>query len=322
MNIPPRLIKYRALALCCASALSAAANPARADAMPSMVVGRVGQSPIAMIFGAKAMATAATMRQQWLASGHRTIPAAGTLALTGGTVVKNTVVVGIAQSYPALSFTFTAGSAGFSGANFIFTSPSGAQSYFASYTQGPYATQGSAAFASVVPPGLYSQPGAWTLTSATLFDHAGNSVSYDSVQLAALFTGTSFNVVNQGPIDAVAPTILGGRVLTSTVSLSSPAPVFETKIAASDAGGAGLYNVYVFITAPLAGYSFAGITPLALPITRGVVETYDRLTGQGSPGNWTIYGYAVCDFASNCTQSNSSVDVQNLFGTTHFTVTQ
>lgn len=67
-----------------------------------------------------------------------------------------------------------------------------------------------------------TQPGTWSVVEVDLADLAGNEVTYTQPQLAAL-GNTSFTVTNSD-YTGVAPVLIGGAILTPTLSLSSAPP--------------------------------------------------------------------------------------------------
>ncbi|GAA0743975.1 hypothetical protein GCM10009107_09050 [Ideonella azotifigens] len=62
--------------------------------------------------------------------------------------------------------------------------------------------------------------GTWSITSLQVSDAAGNGRVYDAAALAQFGGSTSFNVVGASG-DTQAPTVVSGKVLTPTVSLSA-----------------------------------------------------------------------------------------------------
>ena len=69
----------------------------------------------------------------------------------------------------------------------------------------------------------YLPAGDYRFVTVHLYDHAGNVSSYDADALAALGR-TTVRVSNRGQTDAQAPTLLRGRVLTPTLSLTATHP--------------------------------------------------------------------------------------------------
>lgn len=99
------------------------------------------------------------------------------------------------------------------------------------------------------------QPGVWRIDHARIEDVAGNPGKYGAAALAALGNAT-ITVTNSGSYDTVAPTLTGGQVLTTSVSLSGTArgapgqaPFVGMKVQATDTGSTA--------TAGVAGAGFA-----------------------------------------------------------------
>jgi hypothetical protein len=190
--------------------------------------------------------------------------------------------------------------------------------------------------------GLYSgrllQPGTWTIDQARLVDLARNHSKYNQAALAAL-GNTSFTVVNNGPYDAVAPTLTGGQVLTPVVSLSAPArgttnqaPFVGAKVTLADTGSTAV-----------AGVAAAGVTfcladesrcldlmanPNASALATGTLIAglqVSAVVGQ-MPGEYLLYEVVVIDQAGNMRELLSTVfggtiDFSALFPTTKITLT-
>lgn len=307
-----------------AAALFAMSVPQYTASAGDLVVMSPGETPMQALRSAPSHDIAASLRASWRASGRGSAQTS-LPAITSGTVTTDTITIGDPAGYPALTFGFRTDTPGLNSAIFEFASPDGREIYTALYVQGPYATKGTASFAStsLMPAtlGLYSPPGTWTLQSATLYDWAGNSTTYSAAQLAQLFTKPSFNVVNKGQVDDTPPKILRGRILTQTVSRSAAFPLFKSTITATDAVS-GLYQALVFISPPgSGGSSIAQQSPMTTPKHTAVVDANTLLSSSYPVGVWKILAYSVCDFAGNCTGSGEKSDVLALFGTNTFTVT-
>ena len=297
------------LTACPPSQAADLANPARMSAP---------QRP-----GASRQAIAAALRSAWLAQGHTVQQLATTAAptITGGSVTASTITVGQAGQYPALSIAYKTDTPGVNFLSVEFASPNGKTTYSGGYGIYYHSDKGTVSFAIVNPVSLYASPGAWSLASATIYDNAGNSTTYTASQLAALFTGTSFTVVNNGPTAPAPPSIVSGKLLNTTVSVSTKFPVLAATITAKDGYGPGIYEAYVIISPPGGGYSFYSVLPNAKPVRAGMIKA-NNVFGPYSPtGSWTIVGFGVCDYAFDCSGSTADSDVVALFGTDTFTVT-
>lgn len=240
-------------------------------------------------------------------------------ALVAGAVVSATLTVGQAGSIPAVQVQYKTGPAGLVGLALTFVSPSGNESLTVSYYPQDLSTHRTV---TVEQPGsvpYYSQPGQWQLVSGFIEDYAGNFVSYDQTQLAALFQAPYITVINNGPVDITPPTVTSGQILTPTVSLSSPVPVFEANLTGSD-DVSGLYEPFVGILPPGGSYSQVDDAPMPFPLLSGTGTAYSTLFAGQPTGAWSIAFYAFCDLVGNCFTDTSAADIQSLFGTTTFKV--
>lgn len=295
-----------------AADLTAAAGHAGAAGLASAVSGQSHLRDMAI-----------ALRAQWLAHGHSVQQLATTSppTLTGGSVTASTITVGTAGEFPSLSVSYSTDTPGLNFVSAEFVSPNGKTVYGGGYATPYYTQSGTVSFAIVTPLSLYASPGQWSLASVMLIDNAGNSATYTARQLKALFTGLTFTVVNDGPVAKAAPKILGGQLLNDTVSLSASFPVLAATITAKDQSGPGIYQAYVIISPPGGSYSYYSFLPNARPVKGGKIKA-NNVFGPSSPtGTWSIVGYGVCDYASNCSGSQNDSDVVALFGTDTFTVT-
>jgi hypothetical protein len=240
--------------------------------------------------------------------------------ITAGAVVSGTVTVGKSGSLPEIKLTYKTDDGGLGGVEFTFTAPDGVQSLTYSYYPQGYSKSATVTFEANVPTPYYAQPGQWTLTSAFIEDNQFNYTQYDQAQLAALITNPYVSVVNNGPVDITPPVVTGGAILTPTVSLSSPIPVFEATLTGTD-DVSGMENAFVGIEPPGGTYSQVDVYNAPFPLLSGTLDAYSPIfTGQPT-GTWSITSYSLCDVAGNCFNDTSPADVTSLFGTDTFTVT-
>ncbi len=318
-----KLLAHVAVVPCALAALQGAelhAATLPGDLLAHRVYVKPGASPWADLGAAPAQARAAELRAKYLASGHK--DARGTApAITGGAVTASTLTVGEAGQYPTITFSYQTDTPGLNSVYFTFASPNGEAFYSANFGEPGYTTSGTASFANIATPGLWSQPGAWTLTGISIVDNAGTTTSYDAKQVAQLFTGLSYSVVNNGLVDGIPPHLRGGKIVNDTVSLSDRYPLLKVKLPATDAGS-GLQIGYVIISPPGGGYAFYEAVPLPLPVGKADIQAYTVFSPYDPTGTWSIVGFAVCDFANNCTGSTAQSAVIALLGTDTFTVTQ
>ena len=123
-----------------------------------------------------------------------------------------------------------------------------------------YASSGFPLASFALPAGISSlsrliEPGTWNVTYGYGYDAAGNVSYFDQPALQAL-GNTSFAVVNNGGYDKLNPTLVDGKILTPTVSLSafapgtsSEPPYVQVKVNATDPGDtavAGLKQVVLY----------------------------------------------------------------------------
>ena len=96
--------------------------------------------------------------------------------------------------------------------------------------------------------GRLLEPGAWTIVHVRLVDLAGNARKVEGAALAAL-GNTVFTVVNKSKFDNLAPTLVGGKLLTTSVSLSdtaggtAQAPFVGLKVSVADSGASDIAGV-------------------------------------------------------------------------------
>jgi hypothetical protein len=318
-----KLLAHMAVVPCALAGLQAV--PLHAATMPDdMLAHRVyvtpGTAPWAHLADVRAQARAAGLRATYLASGHKDVRSTAP-AITGGAVTAATLTVGQAGQYPSITFSYQTDTPGLNSVYFTFTSPNGEAFYAATFGEPAYTTSGTTSFANIGTPGLWSQPGTWTLASVTVLDNAGASTTYDAKQVATLFTGVSYSVVNNGLVDGTPPRLKGGKLVNDAVSLSGKYPLLKVKLSGTDAGS-GLQIGYVIISPPGNPYAFYEDVPLPLPVAKADIQAYTVFSPYDPTGTWNIVGYAVCDFAYNCTGSTAQSDIIKLLGTDTFTVTQ
>jgi len=241
--------------------------------------------------------------------------------ISAGAVKQGKLVVGQADSYPILKFTYNSKANPLEGVSFTFTSPNGAYSYTYNYNPRTLATGGTVVFEPDMNARYWSQPGRWTLTSAQIFDVQYNYTEYDQAQLAAMFPEPYITVVNNGLVDVTPPVVTAGHILTPSVSLSSPVPTFRVTLTGTD-DVSGIGVSFVVVEAPGGTFGQTLLAPVPTPTKAGTVVAYASLfTGQKT-GKWSITGYGLCDLAGNCLSYSKEADVKKLFGTTSFTVTK
>ncbi len=292
------------------------------SALSSRIMLSRGESPALAMMQARVQARAAKLRSAWKAAGHAEPEAAVAPEIVSGSILTSSLNVDLPGAAPKATVTYKTGASSLSYVELYFYSNNSSQVYYLSYDPYYYATastHGTATFSGYAYPlGLYSAAGTWTLGFAYVVDYAGNYTYYNSTQLATLFSKLTFNVTSRYQ-DIVNPTISAGKVLTSTVSESAKNPVFKLSITAAD-HGSGLGSVFALVEPPGAGYGYEVYGDTALPAATATIPGSLYMSGLPT-GTWTIYGYGACAVAGNCLYDYNSADVQALFGTTSFTVT-
>ncbi len=157
-----------------------------------------------------------------------------------------------------------------------------------------------------------TSPGEWSVYEVDIADVAGNSVAYDQVALAALGR-TDFTVTNSY-YSTKAPKLLGGSILTPTISLATPPagtaagtlPFAEMDVKASYAVTekiAGIDAVSATFCMPSninngCTDSFGVTGQTGLPLQKpGTIGLSNQLTSTANPGSkvqtGTYYLYSV-----------------------------
>lgn len=295
------------------------ASAARADVTPGPIAVARGQSVSQAIAQAQLTQRVATLRAQWLST-HRTPSTAVPPQILSGSILTPTLTVAVAKSVPVIKFTYTTGSPGLAFVQVILTSPDGLVSLLPLYAQGTRTTGGTIVFSNPDNLPYFSQPGPWSITGAYISDQSGNYTQYDQAQAQALFTPSAVTVVNNGPVDITPPVVTSGTLLTPTVSLSSPLPEFRATLTGTD-NASGIYVAFVGILPPGGQFSYVNQVPRAFPTLSGTTNAYSQVFAGSPTGTWTISFYELCDVVDNCFTDTTPADIQKLFGTTTFTVT-
>ena len=314
-------------------ALCLCVGAAQADG--AHIVSTLGMSPQQAKLLSRLEARAAAARRAWLASGHETRTAAP--AITSGELLTPNLNVAKAPAAPEVSVDYQA-AAGLSLISACFDSNMTTQTicsyYFVPFglkgptggkveIEEPYSNNTGDGVGAGISDGslsLYAAPGDWSLSSLFIADISGAFVYYDQSQIATLFPGGStINVTNSGTPDTSPPVILSGKVLTPVVKLSSPNPGFGAELTVSD-NLSGIGQICVDVSAPNnTEYACDDNLP---PSPQSRVVLAGTYIGKSAPtGAYTIADYSVCDVAGNCVFDSNSADIQSLFGTTTFTVT-
>lgn len=259
--------------------------------------------------------------------------AASEPAITAGRIITPSINVAEPPGQIAISLTLKYGTVGISTILPNFTSPDGTHniSNFISPPMSPIQAPPKTFTAQIASPfangglGIFSEPGAWTLTSILLVAKDNTTTYYTGSQLSALFPSLTVTVTNNGTPDTKPPIFGNGLILTPTVSISSATPYFVVRMAVADAIS-GVANASITFTAPASNGGFpvsgsAYVSTLA-PLQQGNVTAISQAFTTSSPtGTYTITNYTICDYANNCLSDNLPADIEKKFGTTTFQVT-
>ncbi len=185
--------------------------------------------------------------------------------------------------------------------------------------------------------GRLLEPGAWTVVRARLVDLAGNPRKVEGAALAAL-GNTAFTVVNAGTFDNVAPTLVSGKLLTTSVSLSgtakgtTQAPFAGLQLSVADTGASAVAGVATAHAAfCLADESRCLDLLQTTPLGGGAASATVTIGTQVSavlghvPGEYLLYEVVLVDHAGNAREVLSTVfggstDFSTLFTNTKITL--
>lgn len=322
----------RSVIFACACACSLAAV-ASAQETVTRVELSPGESLTRTLVRSEIEARSAQLRADWVASGEKALAAAP--VIEAGSILTPSLNPTTAPATPKISITFQAAA----GLNYLlaeFTQSPTGQAIYAQYAlpKGEPAAQSGAVL--IGAPGafvglfnalwwdsvwLYSAPGTWTLSQLFICDNAGTCTSYSESQIASLFrNANTITVTNSAKPDVQAPLVTGGKLLTPTVKRSSANPAFGASLYVSD-DISGVSQLSVCIKAPGSSTSECEVNRLPVPTLSGNRQTWDYIGSNAATGTWSITEYDVCDVAGNCLDDKNASDIQNLFGTTTFTVT-
>jgi hypothetical protein len=313
----PTLIGVMSMVVCLwAAAVHAQYRPAS----PLMLA--PGQSHEFAAMEARAKAKSQALRRAWLAAGH-TLPEASTgPAILSGAIRTPSIDVDRPPATPEISVKYKTGPSGLDFVDLYFYSNTTSQYEYIGYSPDYYApvtTHGTLTYEPTYDRfSLYAAPGDWTLSYAYIYDRAGNYTFYDATQLAALFPSVTISVTSHYA-DTVNPTVSAGKLLTPKISLSSSSPVFAASLTAAD-NDSGVAYIYIDVEPPGGSYGYSSYGSPPVPLKSGTITSYLSLENMPT-GTWTIYGYEACDAAGNCLFDGETADIQALFGTTTFTVT-
>jgi hypothetical protein len=305
------------------AAMAAAWVPAAQaeTAAPLFIVVRPGEAPKAAWHRAL-LANVLARHGITRLPGTRAQPTAAAPTLVSGKLVTTTLATTAQPATPTIKFKYSAPGL-YNYAYFEFYSPSG-QIFIVAYAAAlPSSASGTVTFEDPLEYlSLYAEPGAWTLSEATIVDGSFNYTSYNATQLASLFPSVKLKVTNSGVVDYTPPTISSGKIKTKKVSLKSAFPYFEAYLNATD-NASGVAFPIVFISPPGSDFGLSYDVVVPLPKLKGTFLSATPVTAfSPTPtGTWTIVGYGAADAALNYFEDLTAADVQKLFGTTTFEVT-
>jgi len=208
-----------------------------------------------------------------------------------------------------VNLTVTDDMAGLDDITVVATGPSGRQIV---YTTLP-SRFGRLKFAGLVALNLspYAEQGVWSVDHVHGTDAAGNYFYLEHDALAAL-GNASFTVKNSLRSDVVPPTLAAGQILTTKLSISSPARGTESHAPfaranvrvqeAADAGptsGASRAYVFLCLQSGVDCFSMSGVGSGVLRDRQLVVGTGTTLKADQTPGDYIVQAVGVADNAGN-----------------------
>ena len=231
-----------------------------------------------------------------------------------------------APGVPAMQVKFRSGTVGVSSINVRVVSPSGTHSIDGAIAIPPYPVNPAVeviksrldAFGTVGF-GLYSEPGAWSIQTISLYTNDGQIINYYGDQLAAILANPVIQVANPSTPDTTPPKVGKGMILTPTISLSSANPYFAAKINVVD-DLSGVSSAYLTVGAPDGSSVVFPYATLDLPVTNGPVVVSLLLQMNAPTGTYTVDSLTVCDLAQNCSTKSSTADLKAVFGKATFDV--
>jgi hypothetical protein len=259
------------------------------------------------------------VRNAWAARLKSGKPAtAAPPAIISGKLIKSTIDAHTPPASPSLSFKFDS-PGGFLAADFQFENATG-QDLDLSYYGPTFAKSGSYTIEDPGTVGQYAAQGTYTLIYAEIDDLDGQYVAYSASELGSIFPDLNITVTNSTP-DTTSPTISAGKILTPTVSLSSPTPYFRAKLTVADTVS-GVFYGYIVAEDPdgneYAFYNYAP-SPIKTSASLQIADTFNP--APTTTGTYTISEVDLVDYANNYTQITDQTALQSLFGTTTFKVT-
>jgi hypothetical protein len=252
--------------------------------------------------------------------------ATGNPVITAANVTTPVVQIGVFPAEPEISFTFQTGPTGLANAGFVFTNPLG-QEYTVVWADEYAPVSGTL---NIKQPfqalSAWAPSGEYQLTQVGLADYIGNSTTYTGAQLQSLFKNTVFRVENANADNAL-PTILKGRILTPSVSLSDGHAVFQAELTVYDAvSGVGFINLGLSSADGNYPGNAGGWTPSPLRGKPGTATVAANFTGasylSNAVGTWVIANIEVRNYAGTATTISDPALIQAIFGTTTFQLTQ
>ncbi len=180
----------------------------------------------------------------------------------------------------------------------------------------------------------FEAPGTYTFYALYVRDVAGNLTFLDQAQLANLGQ-SSFTVKNTRGFDAVAPTLLSGKILTPNVSLSSTVPGTDQppfaglSIVAGDSGNTAVAGVtsasVMFCTLDESNCISAWANDAHAPGTPKVTLRLGTQLSGVAPGEYHLYDIWLHDRGNNyqwlrSSKFGGSVDFGTYFPTTTITL--
>ena len=167
---------------------------------------------------------------------------------------------------------------------------------------------------------LYTEPGTWTMVSATICSSLGANCSYyQGAQLQSIFSSLTLAITNRNRPDIKPPKLRSGNIVTQTVSIAHGPPL-EIDIAAAD-NVSGLGTVAVAVCMGLICYDTTNIQPLE-PMRKGSVATTFSFPANAQTGTYTVTRITLSDLAGSSIVISAQSQINAAFdGHTTFNVT-
>lgn len=247
--------------------------------------------------------------------------------------VAPTANVSVAPGGLTITMTATDNDTGINYGYAILAGPSG-QTLWAPLYQGMPLRTVNAKSLQVLSP--FAEPGTWSVLYVGLQDYEGNFAYVSGDELDAL-GNSHFTVTSRGQGDKIAPTLVGGKVVNTTVSISghqrdtNAAPWTGTILVGQDSGAtiSGIQYAYAWYCTldRLSCFSLSGTASTLATAQPVSVGAYSSIQSWNAPGEYHLDSVTLQDRAGNfstftSTEFGGTTDFSTLFtGGTTITLT-